>query len=81
MGGRQEFAEYVEGEGERLMVLLKSLDNLCNECTENMTMIARDRLAFLVDGTEVIRIREIWKCLNGHTALKLHGEHPKIIIN
>ena len=63
------------------MALLKSSDNLCNNCKESMTMVARDRLAFVIDGTKVVKIRETWKCLNSHTTLKMYGEQPKIIIN
>ena len=66
---------------ERLMPILKSSDHHCGECGEVMSIIAKDRLAYTIDGTEVIRIKETWKCWNGHTRLKMYGEQPKIIIN
>ena len=63
------------------MVLLKSSANRCSECGEYLTIIAKDKLTRTIDGTEVVRIRETWKCFNGHTKLKMYGEQPKIIIN
>ena len=63
------------------MVLLKSSGHHCSECGEYLTIIAKDKLTHTIDGAEVVRIREKWRCLNGHTKLKMYGEQPKIIIN
>ena len=63
------------------MVLLKSLDHHCSQCGEILNIIAKDRLTRTIDGVEVVRIRETWKCLNGHTKLNMYGDQPKIIIN
>ena len=63
------------------MVVLKSSGNHCDECGEVMSIIAKDQLAYTIDGVEVVRIRETWKCWSGHTKLKMYGEQPKIIIN
>ena len=63
------------------MVVLKSLDSHCSQCEEFLAIIAKDRLTCIIDGTEVVRVREKWKCLNGHITLKMYGEQPKIVVN
>ena len=63
------------------MVTIKSSDHHCGQCGEVLSIIAKDRLTCTIDGTEVVRIREKWKCFNGHTTLKMYGEQPKIIVN
>ena len=63
------------------MVVLKSSDYHCSQCRGMSYIIAKDRVTFTIDGTEVVRIRETWKCVNGHTSLKMYGEQPKIIVN
>ena len=86
MGGRQEFTEYVEREGEGLMVVLKPGDVRCVQCKELMTMGYKDKLIFTIgesDGSKsiVTKIRETWRCMNGHVHLKTYKEQPKIIVN
>ena len=86
MEGRQEFAEYVEGEGERVMIISKSGNVICSQCNEFMNITAKDKLNFTIDEDDgsksvVTRIRETWKCMNGHTHLKTYKEQPMIIVN
>ena len=63
------------------MAVLKSGNIMCIQCNESMTIIAKDRLVFTIDGSEVVRIKETWKCQNDHTRLKMYGDQPKMIIN
>ena len=63
------------------MPLLKSSNRYCSQCREILNIIAKDRLTCTIDGVEVIRIKETWKCLNDHTTLKMYGDQPNIIIN
>ena len=63
------------------MVMLKSSNHHCSQCGEFLSIIAKDRLTCIIDGTEVVRIREKWKCFNNHTTMRMYGEQPKIIIN
>ena len=68
------------------MVVLKSGVVICSQCKESMTMVDRDKLTFTIDEDDgsksiVVKIREIWKCMNSHTHIKTYKDQPKIIVN
>ena len=68
------------------MVVLKPGVVICSQCKEHMTMIDKDKLTITIDEDDgsksvVVKIREIWKCMNGHTHLKTYKDQPQIIVN
>ena len=81
MGRGSQSAEYVEGEGERLMAVIFPSILPCTICGENMYILGEEEVTVEVDGEEFIRIKRTSKCLNGHNEVKIHRKQPKMIIN
>ena len=61
------------------MAILKPREVICDECSENLYLVNKEKLTIDVDEKRVARIMETWRCANGHTRHKLYADSsPKL---